>query len=255
LDSRTKELDIQQKIKEAEIKKSGLKSKEEKQQAQDLIDLYKQELGLSQLRSGIVEQQGRSAIGIALDNQKSIGEEGVTKLKELEIKARQLGITQGLDREKLDAQFQGSSSAQRIAGAKPFDGSKSAPVQVVGQQPDSLFGSAVRPVAVGASANPVSLSAQVGAVLPTGFKLGAVSLPVQAPQVQAVAAKPVEVGFQDKVLVKMDRLIELVGKPSVAQSNQYSLYGTDEVDVLRKAQQQAMGDLVDVFKGVRRNYG
>ncbi len=115
LQNQQRELEAQTKLKEAQIQASTAKTEEEKAQAQALVNLYSQQLGLIQKQGQLLISQGQSAIKIAQQNQQSVAQEGATSLQELGLREEALSVTQSLDRDRLNNEFQNAMSDQRIA--------------------------------------------------------------------------------------------------------------------------------------------
>ncbi len=124
LQNQQQQLEAQTKLKEAQIQATGAKTEAEKQQAQALVNLYSQQLGLIQKQGQLLISQGQSAIQIARENQASVAQEGAISLQELDLRGQALAVTQQLERDKLNNEYQNALSGQRIAESQLEDNSK-----------------------------------------------------------------------------------------------------------------------------------
>ncbi len=250
LQNQQRELEAQTKLKEAQIQASSAKTKEEKAQAQDLVNLYSQQLGLIQKQGQLLISQGQSAIKIAQQNQQSVAQEGSTSLQEIGLRGEALEINQALDRDRLNNEFQNTLSDQRISESQ-LDSSpqapsttniipvKEIPVTRIGGNRESLSENKDKPVFVspqsrenlfGNSQNfdiseiekQLGLSSGLSLTAPiaTGFLdegralgLGDVlSTPIQDTAIleTPIDSEPLDNKFQDDVLLNMEEIIDLL---------------------------------------------
>ncbi|CCQ61709.1 hypothetical protein CWATWH0401_3264 [Crocosphaera watsonii WH 0401] len=284
LQNQQRQLETQTKLKEAQIQASSAKTEEEKAQAQALVNLYSQQLGLIQKQGQLLIAQGQSAINIAQQNRQSIAQEGATSLQELGLKEEALDITQYLDRDRLNNEFQNDISNQRIAESQlsnlssqalptgnvipvreitntriggdrePLSGNRNRPVLVTPQPRDNLF-NALRNPDISELASAINLTDSVD--LAGGLSLGladTLNSPIlSTPDLgNSVPESSVDSNvFQDKVLLNMQEIISILSDTQpITQNNDYSLYANNDTEILQQAKSQSLDDLVVIINSV-----
>ena len=284
LQNQQRQLETQTKLKEAQIQASSAKTEEEKAQAQALVNLYSQQLGLIQKQGQLLIAQGQSAINIAQQNRQSIAQEGATSLQELGLKEEALDITQGLDRDRLNNEFQNDISNQRIAESQlsnlssqalptgnvipvreitntriggdrePLSGNRNRPVLVTPQPRDNLF-NALRNPDISELASAINLTDSVD--LAGGLSLGLADtlnspIPSTPDLGNSVPESSVDSNvFQDKVLLNMQEIISILSDTQpITQNNDYSLYANNDTEILQQAKSQSLDDLVVIINSV-----
>lgn len=273
LENESQQLGIQAKIQEAKLNDNN-----------KLARIYEEQLRLVERQQSVIDRRSNQAIASAKDGQNAVVAEGLTQLEILGIRERELGINQRGQRNRLEADYDSLRSSQRLSGdirgADRLFGNERRQGFITSQ----LKGAQLDGVPDGINANQPFIylkrpdgsdlilnsaqfkqaginDARGGSVGNSPFNTRLSELTQGTPEgIERLTSvfpqtKPVESQFQDRVIGEMAKILEAIKQnASITQNNDYSLNGTNEAEILRKAQQQNLTDLVDVFKGVRGQF-